>query len=119
MSYINNQTQDLYSIELVQDLDYETAATVSGGALRLWSGFNGTGASIVLTGAGSIPANFNNVASSYRVTGNQLWYGYTGFNYTGTRFLLTPSGVKNLLGNANNSISSVRLSPIPILPIGA
>ncbi|MBE9106897.1 hypothetical protein IQ229_18785 [Nostoc cf. edaphicum LEGE 07299] len=121
MSHINNQTQDLYSIDLVQDLDQEAAATVSGGALILYSH---TGASRIITSSdknlGAPPgvANFNNVASSYRVTNNQLWYGYTGLHYTGTRFLLAGSAIKNLLGGAKKTISSVRLAPIPILPIG-
>ncbi|MBN3873597.1 hypothetical protein [Nostoc sp. JL33] len=43
MSNIKNQTQDLYSIELVQDLDQEAAATVSGGKLYLSGGYNDTG----------------------------------------------------------------------------
>ncbi|MCC5613997.1 beta/gamma crystallin family protein [Nostoc sp. CHAB 5836] len=41
MSNINNQTQDLYSIEAVQDLSHETAAAISGGAaLELYDDSN-------------------------------------------------------------------------------
>jgi Peptidase inhibitor family I36 len=114
MSNINNQTQDLYSIELVQDVDHEAAATVSGGALILWSGFNATGNRRFITAAdsnlGRAPGvtNFNNVASSYRVTLGQRWAAYTGFNFTGRRFVLSSSTLRNFPSDRNNVISSVR-----------
>jgi hypothetical protein len=107
MSHINNQTQDLYSIELVQDLDHEAAATVSGGALYL---HNKKGKVVVLTGRdadlGAPPGvdDFDN-PSSYRITGNRNWYVYSGKNYTGRRYLLKAGTKGNF--TVNSSISSV------------
>ncbi|MDZ8189993.1 MAG: beta/gamma crystallin-related protein [Nostoc sp. ChiSLP02] len=108
MSHINNQTQYLDSMELLQDLEYETAATITGGSLSLFDNPNGGGQSVRLTSSDPNLQSFNNRASSFRVTPNQLWYGYTGRNYKGFRILLTPRLIKNLPGIFNNSISSIR-----------
>ncbi|MEH2001685.1 hypothetical protein [Nostoc sp.] len=108
MSNIKNQTQDLHSIELVQDLDHEAAATVSGGALDLSSLRNGEGSRLNnLTGRFSSLGSFNNIASWYEVTGNRNWYAWTGRNFTGTRYLLRAGRKGNLGGNANNNFESV------------
>ncbi|MDZ7990745.1 MAG: peptidase inhibitor family I36 protein [Nostoc sp. EfeVER01] len=114
MSHINNQTQDLYSIELVQDLDHEAAATVSGGALRLYNGFNFQGQGKVLTGADKnlgIPpgvSGFNNKASSYWVTGLKNWIVYTGNSYNGQSKLLVAGTKGNFSGIFNDNIQSAR-----------
>jgi hypothetical protein len=106
MSHINN-------IELVQDLDHEAAATVSGGALYL---HNKKGKVVVLTSPdadlGAPPGvddfnDFNN-PSSYRVTGNRNWYVYSGKNFKGKRYLLKAGTKGNF--TVNSSISSVRPS---------
>jgi hypothetical protein len=113
MSHISKQTQDLYSIELVQDLDQEAAATVSGGLLTLYDTVVGLGPLRITTvsdrNLGKDPNidDFDNRASSYRVTPGQVWRAYTLPNYQGLSILLTPSGRKSLLGFFNNRISSV------------
>ena len=108
MSNINKQTQDLYNIELVQDLDHEDAATVSGGYLYLSTGYNGTGAETVYSGGDRNLYPYNNTASWYKVTGSKGWYAYTGKNYTGTRYYLRPYSKGNLYGYENNNFESVR-----------
>ncbi|MEH2371610.1 hypothetical protein [Nostoc sp.] len=107
MSNINNQTQDLYSIELVQDLDQEDAATVSGGALYISTGYNGSGSEIGLGKGYTSLGGYNNKVSWYKVTGYKGWYAYTGKNYTGQRYYLKGNSQGNLGGNANNNFESV------------
>ncbi len=114
MSNINQQSQDLFAIPGVNNLDQESAAAVSGGALQLSSGFNGTGARRTLLGGdrnlGTPPraSGFNNVASWYQVTGSRDWFVYTGFNYTGDRRRLRAGSKGNLSGSFNNTVSSAR-----------
>ena len=104
-----NQTQDLYSIELVQDLDHEAAATVSGGALDLSSLRNGDGARLDnLRGRNASLGRFNNRASWYEVTGNRDWFVYTGENFTGSRRRLAAGSVNNFSGIFNNNVESAR-----------
>ncbi|MDZ8189994.1 MAG: hypothetical protein RMX96_34810 [Nostoc sp. ChiSLP02] len=108
MSNINNQTQDLHSIELVQDLEYETAATITGGALYLSTGYNASGSVTPgLTKGYASLGGYNNKVSWYQVTGNKGWYAYTGQKYTGKRYYLPPGTKGNLGGNANNNFESV------------
>ncbi|WP_375507140.1 peptidase inhibitor family I36 protein [uncultured Nostoc sp.] len=118
MSNINNQTQDLYSIELVQDLDHEAAATVSGGALYLFDNPNAGGEEEVLIAAdanlGALPGvnDFSNKASSYKVTGTRSWYVYTQKNYKGTRYTLKAGTKGNFFGTyLNNNIESAKPAP--------
>lgn len=108
MSNINNQTQDLYSIKLVQDLDHEDAATVSGGALVLSSAFNGRGIRRTFNGRNPSVGNLNNIASWYNVTGTRDWLVYTGSNFTGRVRRLTAGRAANLPPAFNNVISSAR-----------
>ncbi|WP_414519361.1 hypothetical protein [Nostoc sp. PCC 9305] len=107
MSNINNQTQDLYSIELVQDLDHEAAATVSGGTLYISTGYNGTGNEIGLNKGYTDLGSYKNKVSWYKVTGYKGWYAYTDKNYKGKAYYLKPGSQGNLGGNANNNIESV------------
>ncbi|MCC5632166.1 hypothetical protein [Nostoc sphaeroides] len=109
MSHINNQTQDLYSIELVQDLDHEASATISGGGLDLSTSYNGKGDRVDdLTKGYSSLGYFNNKVSWYELTGKKDWYAYTGKNFTGTRYLLKAGSKSNLRGYANNNWESVK-----------
>ncbi|MBD2452211.1 hypothetical protein H6G76_34955 [Nostoc sp. FACHB-152] len=108
MSQINNQTQDLNSIELVQDLDHESAATVSGGALVLSSLRDGEGTRRTFNGRNPSLGNLNDRASWYEVTGTRDWFAYTGRNFTGTRRLLRAGTVNNLRGIFNNNFESAR-----------
>jgi len=107
MSNINKQTQDLYSIELVQDLDHEAAATVSGGTLYISKGYNNTGDSIGLDKGYTDLGSYKNKVSWYKVTGYKGWYAYTGKNYKGKRYYLKPGSQGNLSGDANENIESV------------
>ncbi|MEH1836642.1 MAG: hypothetical protein V7L29_32485 [Nostoc sp.] len=109
MSNINNQ--DLYSIELVQDLDHEDAATVSGGKLYLSGGYNNTGYEIGLSHGYKDLGKYDDTASWYENTGNKGWYAYTGKYYTGKAYYLKPyskGNFKGYLAGANNDIESVR-----------
>ncbi|MEH2251855.1 hypothetical protein [Nostoc sp.] len=110
MSNINNQTQDLYSIESVQDLDHEDAATVSGGSLDLSDLRNGKGRRLNnLTRSYATLGSFNNKATWYDVKGPRSWFAWSGKNFTGQRFLLK-AGTKGNLRFSNNNIESV--SPV-------
>ena len=108
MSYINNQSKDLYSIEFVQDLDEEASAAISGGLLFLFDQPNPQGDQVVLTVADPNLESFNNKASSYRIMGNNNWYAYTGKNYTGTRYVLKAGTTGKFTGKANNNIESAK-----------
>lgn len=105
MSNINNQ--DLYSIELVQDLDHEAAASVSGGTLYISKGYNDTGDDIGLSKGYTDLGSYKNKVSWYKVTGYKNWYAYTGKNYTGKKYTLYAGTKGNLSGNADNNIESV------------
>lgn len=109
MSHINNQTQDLNSIELVQDLDHEAAASVSGGNLDFSALFDGQGRRLNnVRGRNSSLGSFNNLASWYNVRGRTDWIAYTGTNFTGRSIRLRAGTVGNLRGIFNNNIASVR-----------
>ncbi|MEH2352811.1 beta/gamma crystallin-related protein [Nostoc sp.] len=118
MSNINNQTQDLYSIESVQDLDNEAAAIVSGGAfssgkrvlssgtLILWNSPNARGNPIGFSRGKKSLGAFNNKASSFQVVGNGDWYAFSGKDYKGFKILLRAGKIGNLPGIFNNNIES-------------
>jgi hypothetical protein len=108
MSNINNQAQDLYSIELVQDLDHEDAATVSGGALVLTTDRGGDGNRRRYTRRRSTLGSLNNEFSWYEVTGNRDWFAWTGQNFTGRRYRLRAGGKGNLRPGANDNFESIR-----------
>ncbi|MEH2205059.1 MAG: hypothetical protein V7K53_13440 [Nostoc sp.] len=105
----NKQIKDLYSIEVVQDLSHEAAATISGGGLDLSDGRNGDGAR--RNNIGRPVANlgsFNNKASWYQVTGRRDWIVYTGQNFTGKSRRLQAGTKGNFTGTFNNDIASAR-----------
>ncbi|MEH2378319.1 MAG: hypothetical protein V7K27_05345 [Nostoc sp.] len=112
MSNINNQSQDLYSVELVQDLDYEAAATVTGGTLYISTGPSGSGSETAVGKAYPDLGGYDNKVSWYKVTGNTGWNAYTGTDYTGQKYYLAPGTQGNLGGDANNNIESLQ----PALP---
>ncbi|MEH1844370.1 MAG: hypothetical protein V7L25_05005 [Nostoc sp.] len=118
MSNINNQNQDLYSIELVQDFDDEAAATVSGGAfgyLALWNSPDGKTVkpieknNIEIFSSKRSLGRFNNIASWYFTSGKAGWIVYTRKNFKGAGFYLSPRGRGKLPGIFNNNIESVKL----------
>lgn len=111
MSHINNQTQDLYSIELVQDVDHEAAATVSGGALYLSDYYNGKGYQVKLTHAYYSLGSFNNKASWYNNTGDKDWYVYANKNYDGKPYVLKAHTKGNFYGYADNNWESAKPKP--------
>ncbi|MDZ7955801.1 hypothetical protein [Nostoc sp. DedQUE09] len=111
MSNINKQTQDLYSIELVQDLDHEAAATVSGGALLLSNYPTNTGEKLTVKGKSYSFGKYNNKASWYEVKGDKDWYAYSDKNFKGKRYLLKAGTKANLKNDANNNWESAQ--PVP------
>ncbi|MEH2456405.1 peptidase inhibitor family I36 protein [Nostoc sp.] len=106
MSNINNQTQDLYSIELVQDLDHEAAATVTGGALNLYTDFGFQGKHIVLTKSTPNLGSYDDRDASYVVTGNSNWEIFSATNYTGIARRLIAGTSGNFTGIFHNNVQS-------------
>ncbi|MBN3872809.1 MAG: beta/gamma crystallin-related protein [Nostoc sp.] len=112
MSNINNQTQDLYSIELVQDLDHEAAATVSGGAsaqVFTDANFSGTPSTIFDYDVSLFDPNvFNDRISSIKVYSGQ-WTFWSDANYSGSGIILGPgeySDLSKLNGGVYNDVIS-------------
>ncbi|MEH1834182.1 MAG: hypothetical protein V7L29_19445 [Nostoc sp.] len=105
----NKQIKDLYSIEAVQDLDHEAAATISGGSLDLSNLKDGKGRRLdnIANPRPSL-GNFNNKASWYEVTGKRDWIVYTGQKFTGEHRRLKAGTKGNFTGPFNNDIESVR-----------
>ena len=108
MSHINNQTQDLYSMELVQDLDHEAAASVSGGALYLSDYYGGKGEKREYKGDSYSLGSFNNKASWYENTGGKDWYVYPDKYYKGKPQVLKAYTKGNFYGYANNNWESAK-----------
>ncbi|MCC5623275.1 hypothetical protein [Nostoc sp. CHAB 5715] len=105
----NKQIKDLYSIEAVQDLSHEAAATISGGALDFSDKKDGEGARLNNIGrARRSLGRFNNKASWYEVTGRKDWIVYTGENFTGASRRLKAGTKGNFTGPFNNDIASVK-----------
>ncbi|MFN6497055.1 MAG: hypothetical protein RMX65_008630 [Nostoc sp. DedQUE01] len=106
----NKQIKDFYSIEAVQDLDHEAAATISGGVLNLSDKKDGKGARLnnLRGNFRSLGSRFNNRASWYEVTGRRDWIVYTGINFTGRTKRLKGGTHGNLTGFFNNNIVSAR-----------
>ncbi|MBN4006263.1 hypothetical protein [Nostoc sp. LPT] len=111
MSHINNQTQDLYSIQLVQDLDHEAAATVSGGALFLSDYPFNTGDQLKISGKYDSFGSFNNKASWYEVTGDKDWYVYANEYRKGKPYVLKAGTKGNFKDYANNNWESAEPKP--------
>ncbi|WP_445628629.1 hypothetical protein [Nostoc sp. DSM 114167] len=105
----NKQIKDLYSIEAVQDLDHEAAATISGGALDLSDLKGGKGKRLDNIGkARPDLGKFNNKATWYEVTGKRDWIVYTGKRFTGASRTLKAGTKGNFIGTFNNSIESAK-----------
>ncbi|MBW4616640.1 MAG: hypothetical protein KME21_26020 [Desmonostoc vinosum HA7617-LM4] len=110
----NKQIKDLYSIEAVQELSHEAAATISGGNLKFSDKKGGKGARRNFRpglGIRTFGSSFNNRASWYEVTGKRDWIVYTGVNFTGQLRRLKAGTKGNLTGPFNNNIASASLVP--------
>ncbi|MBD2452212.1 peptidase inhibitor family I36 protein [Nostoc sp. FACHB-152] len=116
MSHINNQTQDLNSIELVQDLDHESAATISGG-IQVFSDANFSGFRLPSQAVRNLElvqgGVFNDEASSLFNETNQVWAFYSEANFRGKRLALRPGQFARNLDSFdfNDAISSYRSEP--------
>ncbi|MBN3944552.1 beta/gamma crystallin-related protein [Nostoc sp. NMS9] len=107
MSNINNQTQDFYSIELVQDLSYETAAAISGGAaLELYNDSN-FGKLLVQTneGTGNVGNDVNDRITSI-VVNEGVWRFFTDSQFRGLSADLGPGRYANIGLGFSDSITS-------------
>ncbi|MBN3876373.1 MULTISPECIES: hypothetical protein [unclassified Nostoc] len=105
----NKQIKDLYSIEAVQDLSHEAAATISGGALDFSDKKDGEGRRLNnIANARRSLGSFNNKATWYEVTGTRDWIAYTGENFTGKSRRLKAGTKGNFTGPFNNDIASVK-----------
>ncbi|RCJ21447.1 hypothetical protein A6770_30430 [Nostoc minutum NIES-26] len=92
----NKQIKDLYSIEAVQDLSHEAAATISGGSVLFLGQADWRG--IKLRNAKRSLGPFNNKASVYWVMGSGDWIVYSGKNFKGQSRRLE-SGSSGRLGH--------------------
>ncbi|MDZ7964572.1 MAG: hypothetical protein RM368_06300 [Nostoc sp. DedSLP03] len=105
----NKQIKDLYSIEAVQDLDHEAAATISGGSLDLSDLKGGKGKRLDnIAKARPSLGKFDKKASWYEVTGKRDWIVYTGKNFTGASRTLKAGTKGNFFSPFNNSIESAK-----------
>ena len=81
-----NQTQNLFALDTVQDLDDETAATCTGGAdVILYKDLNGKGDSLHITGKigqgiSNVGPNFNDQTSSITIK-QGVWEFYQDSYY--------------------------------------
>ncbi|MEH2415958.1 beta/gamma crystallin-related protein [Nostoc sp.] len=115
MSNINNQTQNLYSIELVQDLDHEAAATVTGGAsaqVFTDANFSGTPSTIFDYDVSLFDPNvFNDRISSIKVYSGE-WTFWSDANYSGSGLTFGPGEYSNIAdyygGKYNDVFSSAK-----------
>jgi Beta/Gamma crystallin len=113
MTNIDNQTQNLFAIDAVQDLDNETAATCSGGVGSLNSpnpdvvlfqhkSFQGKSLGLSAASGDGLPNfgtrdgnggggdnGFNDITTAIKVN-RGTWEFYTNSNYGGERLILGP-----------------------------
>lgn len=109
MTHINTQSQDIFAIAGVSNLDQEQAASISGGNLDMSNLPNGKGSRLNnLRGRYSSLGSFNNKASWYQNKGNRDYIAYTGKNFTGQAYRLRAGQKGNLGGMANNNFESIR-----------
>ncbi|MBW4616641.1 MAG: hypothetical protein KME21_26025 [Desmonostoc vinosum HA7617-LM4] len=106
----NKQIKDLYSIEAVQDLSHEAAATISGGVLTFSNLKDGEGIREDFRGRQRSLGRFNNISSWYEVTGKRDWIVYTGVNFTGQSRRLRAGTKGNFTGPFNDNIASAKLA---------
>jgi hypothetical protein len=134
MAKINNQTQNLFALDTVQDLDNETAATCSGGLGYLYGpnpdvilhkdpdsrgqsmGVNArTNDGILFIGSsdgkgGGLETTFNDTVSSITIK-RGTWQFFDHYGYKGDTTGRLGPGTYNL-GHNNDRISSVlRVAP--------
>lgn len=109
-----NQSQNLFALDTVQDLDDETAATCNGGRIAdiiLYKDANLKGEALVVEGgeARTIPPEFNDQFSSVTVNVG-LWELYENSNYNanGGRRVTLGYGSWNLPGFFNDKTSSLK-----------
>jgi hypothetical protein len=112
MSNINNQTQDLFALGTMQDLDNESAAAVSGGladvTLHSDSGQKGRTLETNKGIANLGKYGFNNITSSVAVTNNQVWRFYSDANFQGKYIDVGPDEARDLPREFNDRISSLK-----------
>jgi Beta/Gamma crystallin len=114
MSKINKQSKSLYNIVAVEDIDHESAANYSGGAVTvtdvtLYSEPNKQGF--------RFPSNkaiedlsefgFNDATGSITVANDQTWRFYSDANFQGTSFIVRPGQTADA-GDFGMTISSFR-----------
>ncbi|AKG22636.1 hypothetical protein [Calothrix sp. 336/3] len=103
------QSQDLFAIAGVSNLNQESAAAVSGGTLTLSDFQNGKGTVAAYNSSRTTLGGFNNKASWYRITGKRDWIVYVRTRFGGTSFRLKAGSSGNLFGVINNNIESIKL----------
>lgn len=112
MSNINNQTQDLFALGTMQDLDNESAAAVSGGLadVTLYSDSGQSGRTLKTNKkiANLVKSGFNDITSSVAVTNNQVWRFYSDVNFKGKYFDVGPDEARDVPGKFNDKISSLK-----------
>jgi Beta/Gamma crystallin len=118
MSSSTKQSKSIFQqISGLEEITSENAALISGGDLILYNLPNFRGRSVIIKGSdanlGKPPGvrDFDNKASSLRITDNGTWSLYDLINFRG-RFisLRGRTNIPNIRGRLNNSISSVRRS---------
>jgi hypothetical protein len=94
MSKINNQSNSLYSIECVQDISLESAATYSGG-IAVYTGADFTGQARTAKGVPDLSVSdqqegvlFDDQISSIVNDTDKPWAFYMDAGYTGDYFIL-------------------------------
>ncbi|WP_414585621.1 beta/gamma crystallin-related protein [Scytonema sp. PCC 10023] len=107
MSNINNQTQDLYSIDAVQDLSHETAAAVSGGAaLEVYDDSDFSNLLLQTNDGTPYVGDDANDRISSIVVNEGLWRFYTDPQFQGDFADLGPGLYPNIGLGINDSITS-------------
>lgn len=111
MSNINNQTNNLYTIDTVQDLSQESAAAVQGGAaLELYDDSNFRKRLVSTDASTRNVGNRVNDRITSIVVNQGVWQFFTDSQYRGVSVTLRPGRYANIgLGLIpNDSISSYR-----------
>ena len=105
-----NQTNDLYTIDTVQDLSQESAAAIQGGAEIIVyrdADFRGNALKIRANNANEqyqFLGAFNNSISSIKVLSG-TWQFFTNSNRTGLTQTLKPGNYRRLDAQMNDTIS--------------
>jgi Beta/Gamma crystallin len=119
MSNLNDKFNALYSVDAVQDLTNENAASISGGRsdVTIYDGENFTpgmnGVKISNEGIKDLRLiNFNDKTSSIKVDGvvnKKVWRFYENANFSGKAIDVKPGGeIAKLPPGFNNQISSFK-----------